>query len=457
MKRTLTFLLLSLLFCSIEATAQERDYFYYALKKFDWSMQSSGIYQFQYSDKTDKGTPLDFILVNTLTKKHLFPIYTYDKKGRKELKKQVGNYELVFWWNCVFLKSSDGYAPCFDGLVWIVPEEDGLGNKCVTKGKLVFCNNEPRPSGIYKIAENDVFTPLLFDWEAPIYPLGTLPYIAMYKDGKTTLYNDQFQPVKTIDGEVTADWSYVYITKPDGTKEVFDNNFTPLPQLPSNWKGLYRYAGNYIVWISVDKQSVKVFNRENHLQWEESGQPVAFCEGKGVYEHYLRIGTSGQQGIRLLDGTWAIPVSDMTPSDEELSHCENWSYRQFVANFVAKKGEFETTAHFNERKADPALQEAYIAQSGLPEKFVSQFPGYALILSPYDADAQTFTLIPNAAHWNRLTIHIPLEEAEAFKNAFMDIRDEAVKNAKFCIRGDSISIEKITFTTPDSKTYTFEF
>lgn len=29
--------------------------------------------------------------------------------------------------------------------------------------------------------------------------------------------------------------------------------------------------------------------------------------------------------------------------------------------------------------------------------------------SPYDADSQTFTLIPNIAFWNSLAIHIPID------------------------------------------------
>ena len=453
MKRSLALILLSFIFCGIETWAQERNYNYYALKPFDWSMHRSGTYQFQYLRKSLQGNPLHFVLVNTQTKKYLFPYYTIDKKGNRELKNQVGNYELVFWWDCIFLKSSDGYAPCFDGLVWIVPDEADSGLKCVTKGKLTY--GAPRPSGIYRI-ENDNLTPLLFDWEAPIYPLGCLPYIAQYQDGKTTLYDAQFQPVKTIDGEVTADRRFVYITKPDGTKEVLDQDFTLLPQLHTDWKGLYRYVEDYIVWISRDKQSVKVFDEKLNLLWEESGQQVALCQGKGAYQYYIRTGTR-LQGIRLLDGSWAIPVSDIAPSDEEMSHCEKWSYRQFLADVATQKGEFETTAHFNERMSNPALQEAYMADPGLPEKFFSRFPGYALILSPYNADTQTFTLFPNVAHWNRLTIHIPIGEAEAFKNAFPEMREDAVKNAQFCIRGDSIAIEKITFTIPDSKSYSFEF
>lgn len=452
MKRTITVILLSLIFCCIEAMGQERDYNYYALKPFDWSMHRSGPYQFQYLTKTPQGHPIDFVLVNTQTGKHLFPYYI-NKNGKNELKKQVGNYELVLWRGCVFLKASDGYAPCFDGLVWIVPENASVGLKCVTKGKLTY--GAPRPSGIYRV-ENDNLVPLLFDWESPIYPLGGLPYIAQYKDGQTTLYDAQFQPVKTMDGEVTADRSFVYVTNPDGTKEVLGQDFTPLRQLPSDWKGLYQYAGKHLVWISPDKTSVKVFDREFNLLWEENGQQVAFCQGKGVYTVYLRMGLS-KQGIRLPDGTWKIPYSTMAPSDEEMSHCEKWSYSQFVADFIAKKGEFETTSHFNERQANPALQESYFAEAALPEKFLSKFPNYTLVLSPYNADAQTFTLIPNVASWNSLTIHIPINEAAAFKDAFLDMRADAVKNARFCIRGDSIAIEKITFSTPDSRNYTFEF
>ena len=450
MKRAL--ILLLLVFCSIETWAQERNYNYYALKPFDWSMHRSGPYQFQYLRKTPQGDPVHFVLVNTQSKKHLFPYYI-NKKGETELKKQVGNYELILWKNCVFLKTSDGYAPCFDGLVWIVPDENGIGLKCVTKGKLTY--GAPRPSGIYRI-ENDNLSPLLFDWESPIYPLGGLPYIAQYKNGRTTLYDAQFQTIKTIEGEVTADRSFVYLTNPDGTKEVLDHDFTPLRQLPLDWRGLYRYVENRIVWISRDKQFVKVFDEQLNLLWEDSGQRVILCHGKGVYENYFRMGIS-QQGIRLLDGTWAIPATSLAPSDEEISRCKKWSYRQFVADFATQKGEFETTSHFNERQTNPALQEAYMAEADLPKLFFSKFPSYALTLSPYNADTQTFTLFPNVALWNSLTIHIPFDEAEAFKKAFLELKGDAITNAEFCIRGDSIAIKKITFTTPDSRNYTFEF
>lgn len=453
MKRALTLILLSLLFCGIEGWSQNRNYNYYALKPFDWSMHRNGPYQFQYMRKTNQGDPVHFVLVNTQTQKHLFPYYI-NKKGEKELKKQVGNYELVLWKACIFLKSTDGYAPCFDGLVWIVPDDNGIGLKCVTEGKLTY--GAPRPSGIYRI-ENDHLTPILFDWESPIYPLGSLPYIAQYKNGRTTLYDAQFQPVKTIAGEVTADLRFVYITKPDGTKEVLDQDFTQLKQLPSDWRELYQYIENRIVWISRDKQSVKVFDEQLNLLWEESDQRVILCHGKGVYENYLRIGPSSQQGIRLLDGTWAIPATSLAPSDEEISRCQKWSYRQFVADFATQKGEFETTSHFNERQTNPALQETYMSETDLPKLFFSKFPGYALTLSPYNADAQTFTLFPNVALWNSLTIHIPLDEAEAFKKAFVELKGDAITNAEFCIRGDSIAIKKITVTIPDSRTYSFEF
>ena len=58
--------------------------------------------------------------------------------------------------------------------------------------------------------------------------------------------------------------------------------------------------------------------------------------------------------------------------------------------------------------------------------------------------------------WNGFKIKVPLNEAEAFKNAFIQMRGDALKGAKYGIKYDSIAIEEITFTMPEGgKSYTF--
>ena len=46
-------------------------------------------------------------------------------------------------------------------------------------------------------------------------------------------------------------------------------------------------------------------------------------------------------------------------------------------------------------------------------------------------------------------------EAEAFKDEFLSIKAEAEKGAELGIRYDAPSIEAITFTTSDGKTYRY--
>ena len=76
-----------------------------------------------------------------------------------------------------------------------------------------------------------------------------------------------------------------------------------------------------------------------------------------------------------------------------------------------------------------------------------------LTIGQYDADNEAFPISIGVAPWNSFLLPVPIAEAEAFKTAFDNIREEAAKGAQLGIRYDAPSIESITFKMPDGKEY----
>lgn len=134
-------------------------------------------------------------------------------------------------------------------------------------------------------------------------------------------------------------------------------------------------------------------------------------------------------------------------------------YKQEAAKYIDKKGEYEKTDHFEARMKDAKLQEDYLREimDDAPQRYLAEKTkgGVKLTIGKYDADNEAFPISIGVAPWNIFLLPVPIAEAEAFKASFDDIKEEAVKTAQLGIRYDAPSIEAITFTTSDGKSYKY--
>ena len=134
-------------------------------------------------------------------------------------------------------------------------------------------------------------------------------------------------------------------------------------------------------------------------------------------------------------------------------------YKQEAAKYIDKKGEFEKTEHFEARMQDATMQEEYLRErmEGAELRYLKEKTkgGLNLSIGQYDADNECFPINLGIAPWNSFLLPVPIAEAEAFKDAFIGIKTEAEKSAELGIRYDAPSVEAITFTTSDGKTYRY--
>jgi len=186
---------------------------------------------------------------------------------------------------------------------------------------------------------------------------------------------------------------------------------------------------------------------------------------------YIQVESGGKYGLYTEDGVMAVPL--VCDSEKDLGlraqTCEQDSYTQFVWRKIkslgSTKGEFETTADFEARQKDAALQEAYLnANLGDTEKeFIdgtlnritqNHSKPVSLTLSNYDADKQCFWVYCNATKYhNPYKLSVPVSEAPRFKEEFPSMTAKAIADAKYTIKMDTIALESMGFTTSDGKLY----
>ena len=135
------------------------------------------------------------------------------------------------------------------------------------------------------------------------------------------------------------------------------------------------------------------------------------------------------------------------------------------------KGEFEKQADYQARMASPELQARYLEKQlgPLQEAYIKWTKLEVAIYGQYDSERECFTIVPKATiphpsnpdgvfvpiFWHAFELPVPLAEAPAFKEAFNDIKKEAVLAAKLSVRGEVVDIDEITFTLPDGHTYRY--
>ena len=141
----------------------------------------------------------------------------------------------------------------------------------------------------------------------------------------------------------------------------------------------------------------------------------------------------------------------------------SYNYKQMVGKLATIKGEFEKTADFEARKADPALEKAY--EDSMMEDFEQRFidaitkdERTTLMLLDYDADREVYRFKVNNAStmWTVYELNIPIDAAPAFKEYMKTAsQEELIQSAQWGIVDDCLQILQITFTLPDGRSFTY--
>ena len=175
--------------------------------------------------------------------------------------------------------------------------------------------------------------------------------------------------------------------------------------------------------------------------------------GKG--EHYGIINEDGQVLIPLMFVD-PVQVKQVLKVYQEIGF--SFWYKNTAEKLMKEKGEFEKQEHFAARSKDPQLQKQYLEeQMGAQTEttYLSEMKkkGVSISLGKYDSEKECFPIYFKPASWNGFSLPIPIAEAQAFKEAFDQIKDVALKDATYGIRNDAIAIDEITFTLPSGKNY----
>lgn len=377
----------------------------------------------------NNGSPRYPAIVNRNTEKYVFQPMTRivepEENEYKSLNKEAGFYTPFYDW-LRFLKPETNIDPVFEGLVWM---QYGLYNRYFStetdKWELFI-------SGIFKI-ENEQLVPLLVvkgKIDERIFPLENEPFIAWekkYKVKREVLVekkNKKKKEIQEVDSFVT---------------HLYDSNFKYVKELDGKFP--YNVAGNIIVRNDGTRDTLALLGI-----------------GGGIIQD-----EQGRWGIRDEKANMIVP--HVMTKEEALKAYLNrnvWSFSRFCKQHAKVKSDFETQAEYEARMNDPQLQLKFIKSEGLDKEFLK---GYRLSLGRYDAETETFPvngymLVMQGAEpvdadipWNDFRITIPRAEAKAFQNNWKKIGEEAIKDADLSIRYDAVSIDDITFTTPDGKTY----
>ena len=206
--------------------------------------------------------------------------------------------------------------------------------------------------------------------------------------------------------------------------------------------------------LDKDMNPVPRFAGYDYLspQREVGGQTPVIA-GKGDY--YGVINEDGQLIIPLLYVD-PVQVKQVLKVYQEIGF-SLW-YKNMAEKLLKEKGEFEKQEHFEARSKDPQLQKEYLEeQMGAQTEtvYLSEMKkkGVTISLGKYDSEKECFPVYFKPASWNGFSLPIPIAEAQAFKEAFDQIKDTAMADASYCIRHDAIAIDDITFTMPSGKTY----
>ena len=141
----------------------------------------------------------------------------------------------------------------------------------------------------------------------------------------------------------------------------------------------------------------------------------------------------------------------------------SYNYKLAAKSLATCKGEFEKTADFEARKANPALQKAYVESKmeGLEERFILDITNNKrthIVLLDYDADNEVYRFkVSNVRTlWTVYELPVPIDAAPAFSEYIKSAdHQELLQSAQWGIVDDCAQILQITFTLPDGRSYTY--
>lgn len=173
-----------------------------------------------------------------------------------------------------------------------------------------------------------------------------------------------------------------------------------------------------------------------------------------------RMGAFSVTGEELLQPRYA----DQGEVYAALSRMPQHSYRFFLRERARKiintKGEFETSAEFEARKNDAALQTSYVEKElkNMDREFLHrQVSGgrMELALGAYNADSGYFDISIPGFSENSYRLVIKRDDARQFKEAFGMMKEEALKGAKCFVANDAFAIAEMQFEMPDGRVYLY--
>ncbi len=282
-------------------------------------------------------------------------------------------------------------------------------------------------------------------------------------------YNGKEGVVKALfDGNVDPSYKYGYY----GTETVVPAEFDSIEIFPNDMETLKQYVNCRLMYIAKKNKDTYLFSSTGRRLSPKMTEYDTLTELVGFSEDFFSVSKKGKYGAINSKGQILIPLvykdagsmyNSIKDGYNDLSF-NSW-YRKKAAPYLTTKDKYEKEADYKARLEDPKKQETYIAEKmkNAANDYVNEFKqGASIKLGNYNAETEVFRIefwvkngTKNFLSWNSFEMKVPIKEAENFEKNFNSIKDEALKNAKFTIKYDSVAIDKITFTS-DGKNYTFK-
>lgn len=176
---------------------------------------------------------------------------------------------------------------------------------------------------------------------------------------------------------------------------------------------------------------------------------------------------NGQWGVRSIFGQEILKVrypKDFRALNLAMARVTDYSYswylRKRAAQIIDTKGEFETTAEFEARKKDPAVQQNFLENElkDADRDFLKQQVArqkISLLLGEYNADQGCFKIITPGYTENSYQLYIKREDAKQFKESFGAMKEASAASVKLFVHDDALAVAWIQFVMPDGRTYDY--
>ena len=315
----------------------------------------------------------------------------------------------------------------------------------------------------------------------------SIHFVGLNYDGKLVLsiivFKDGKQGLCDYDGDLVLQPEYTWVS---GVRKVQGEYC--IGTLRDGYCALYDAAGKALTphkypWLSVSQTGVvaREQGRGTYGMLDGKGRtviPFVYDTIRGVdvvdslrrklgISQMMIVEKEGHWGVRSLGGEELLPVryaKDIRVLNKALSRLPDYSYswylRKRAAQIINTKGEFETTAEFEARKKDSAIQQNHLENElkNSDRDFLRQQltkHKLSLLLGEYNADEGCFTIVTPGYSENGYKLYIKREDAKQFKEAFGKMREAAAENAKCFIDSDFLAVAELQFEMPDGRTYIY--